>query len=138
VYKPVLQGLMCNHVLLQAEDLGEAERLAGVKQVAANLNVGNLVVGVVTSVQPFGVFVDLGKGVTALLHIRAISDEWLSSPEQVFKVSRRYAGFWRKTSSQSSLHKQQQAAVSSGSALLSADDVTRIIGITFCQLYVCR
>jgi hypothetical protein len=54
------------------------------RQVASKYGRGDLVDGVVTSVQKYGAFVDIGDGLIALLHISQITQEWLSTVEQVF------------------------------------------------------
>lgn len=49
------------------------------------LQPGQLVQGKITGIKPFGVFVDL-DGVSALLHIKQISQKFIDSLEKVFQV----------------------------------------------------
>ncbi len=49
------------------------------------LQIGDLVEGKITGIKPFGVFVDL-NGVSALLHIKQISQKFIENLEQVFKI----------------------------------------------------
>jgi small subunit ribosomal protein S1 len=46
---------------------------------------GDLVEGVVHSVQPYGVYLDIGAGVTGLLHISNVSDDHIAA-EDVAKI----------------------------------------------------
>ncbi|HIK06918.1 MAG TPA: 30S ribosomal protein S1 [Trichormus sp. M33_DOE_039] len=49
------------------------------------LEVGQLVEGKVTGIKPFGVFVDI-DGMSALLHIKQVSQKFIDSLEKVFQV----------------------------------------------------
>ncbi|AUT03903.1 30S ribosomal protein S1 [Nostoc sp. CENA543] len=49
------------------------------------LEVGQLVEGKVTGIKPFGVFVDI-DGMSALLHIKQVSQRFIESLEKVFQV----------------------------------------------------
>lgn len=59
----------------------EATRSAGFSQ----LEVGQLVDGTITSIKPFGVFVDM-NGVTGLIHIKQVSQTFIESLSSVFEV----------------------------------------------------
>jgi small subunit ribosomal protein S1 len=61
-----------------------SNRRALAEQKARDYAVGDVVEGVVTSVKPYGCFVDLGAS-NGLLHISQISHDRLSSVEDVFK-----------------------------------------------------
>ncbi|MBD2104600.1 S1 RNA-binding domain-containing protein [Leptolyngbya sp. FACHB-261] len=52
---------------------------------AGSLSPGELIEGRVTGIRPFGAFVEFGSG-SGLLHIRAISAQFVQSIESVFKV----------------------------------------------------
>jgi hypothetical protein len=71
---------------LQDNQLEEAERQAHFDWLTSNLAHDDLVDGVVKSVQPYGVFVDIGEGVTTLLHISEISYARVTNVQKVFKV----------------------------------------------------
>lgn len=59
----------------------EATRSAGFAQ----LELGQLVDGKITSIKPFGAFVDF-EGITGLLHIKQISQNFIASLPSVFQV----------------------------------------------------
>lgn len=62
-----------------------SNRLATRSSSFSQLEIGQLVEGKVTSIQPFGVFVDL-EGVSGLLHIKQISQNFIASLASVFQV----------------------------------------------------
>ncbi|MBK1986344.1 30S ribosomal protein S1 [Sphaerospermopsis aphanizomenoides BCCUSP55] len=62
-----------------------SQRLAARSSNLSLLEVGQLVEGKVTGIKPFGVFVDL-DGVSALLHIKQVSQKFIESLEKVFQV----------------------------------------------------
>ncbi|TAF10194.1 MAG: 30S ribosomal protein S1 [Nostocales cyanobacterium] len=62
-----------------------SQRLASRSSNFSLLEVGQLVEGKVTGIKPFGVFVDL-DGVSALLHIKQVSQKFIDSLEKVFQV----------------------------------------------------
>ena len=56
------------------------------KDAATKFAVGNVVTGKVARMTDFGAFVELEKGVDALLHVSQISKERVEKPEDVLKV----------------------------------------------------
>lgn len=62
-----------------------SNRLAARSASMSQLEVGQLVQGKVTSIRPFGVFVDF-EGTTGLLHINQISNKFIESLASVFEV----------------------------------------------------
>jgi small subunit ribosomal protein S1 len=54
--------------------------------LAANFQVGDVVLGTVQSVKPYGAFVDVGGGLNGLLHISQISEDRVANVETVFSV----------------------------------------------------
>ena len=50
------------------------------------LEVGEVVIGVVRGIKPYGAFIDIG-GVSGLLHISEISHEHIETPHNVFNVN---------------------------------------------------
>ena len=50
------------------------------------LEIGQVVIGTVRSIKPYGVFIDIG-GVTGLLHVSEIFDAYIDSPHNVFNVN---------------------------------------------------
>ncbi len=50
------------------------------------ITVGSVYEGTVETIQPYGAFVDLGNGISGLLHVSQISEKRIKSPEEVIKV----------------------------------------------------
>ncbi len=63
-----------------------SQRLAKSSASFSLLEIGQLVEGKITGIKPFGVFVDL-NGVSALLHIKQISQKFIDNIEKVFQPS---------------------------------------------------
>lgn len=61
------------------KDVAKAEAFAGVKE-------GDVLTGKVETIKDYGVFVDLGNGLSGLLHISQISHQRVKTPESVFKI----------------------------------------------------
>jgi small subunit ribosomal protein S1 len=59
----------------------QASRSAAISQIA----LGQLVEGKITGIKPFGIFVDL-DGITGLLHIKQVSQNFIASLEKLFQV----------------------------------------------------
>lgn len=62
-----------------------SQRLAAHSQVMGGLERGQLVSGTIVSLKPFGAFVEF-DGVTGLLHIKQISQNYIESLSTLFKV----------------------------------------------------
>lgn len=62
-----------------------SQRLATRSSSFSQLEIGQLVVGKVTNVKPFGVFVDL-DGVSGLLHIKQVSQRFIESLPSLFQL----------------------------------------------------
>ncbi|TAE60158.1 MAG: 30S ribosomal protein S1 [Nostocales cyanobacterium] len=62
-----------------------SQRLAARSSNFSLLEVGQLVTGKITGIKPFGVFVDL-DGMSALLHIKQISQKFIESLDKVFTI----------------------------------------------------
>ncbi|WP_373537765.1 S1 RNA-binding domain-containing protein [Microcoleus sp.] len=60
-----------------------SQRMASQSSAFSQLQIGQLVEGKVSSIKPFGVFVDL-EGVSGLLHIKQISQKYIDNLSQVF------------------------------------------------------
>ena len=74
-----------NRLILSARELlrekAEEERRAKV----SNVEVGLVTEGTVESLQPYGAFVNLGNGLSGLVHVSQISDKRVVSPDKVLK-----------------------------------------------------
>jgi small subunit ribosomal protein S1 len=69
----------CNRLIL-------SHRRALVERKMNRLEVGEVVVGTVRGIKPYGVFIDIG-GVSGLLHISEISHNHIDTPHGVFNVN---------------------------------------------------
>lgn len=70
--------LSCKEILREKE---AAER----KEAAASVKVGLVTEGTVEAIKDYGAFVNLGKGVTGLLHVSQISQKRIKTPAEVLK-----------------------------------------------------
>lgn len=50
---------------------------------------GTVTDGIVESIQPYGAFIDIGDGLTGLVHISQISDKRLRTPSEVLKIGQK-------------------------------------------------
>ena len=66
-----------------SEKLVLSQRMAIQSNAFTQLQIGQLVEGTVSSIKPFGVFVDL-EGVSGLLHIKQVSQKYIENLGQVF------------------------------------------------------
>ena len=62
-----------------------SQRLAARSSNFSLLEIGQLIEGKITGIKPFGVFVDF-NGVSALLHIKQVSQKFIESLEKVFQI----------------------------------------------------
>ena len=51
-----------------------------------SLKEGEIVNGIVKSIQPYGAFVEIGEGIVGLLHVQNISVARIKTPEERFKI----------------------------------------------------
>ena len=70
------------NVLLSRKKV-QQEALEWVKN---DLNVGDVVKGIIKNIRKFGVFVEIGGGIVGLLHIEDISVSRIKSPEERFSI----------------------------------------------------
>ena len=63
-----------------------SHRRALVEKKMNRLEVGEVVIGTVRGIKPYGAFIDIG-GVSGLLHISEISHEHIETPHTVFNVN---------------------------------------------------
>ncbi|QSV56429.1 MAG: 30S ribosomal protein S1 [Dolichospermum sp. UKL201] len=62
-----------------------SQRLAARSSNFSLLEIGQLIEGKITGIKPFGVFVDF-HGVSALLHIKQVSQKFIESLDKVFQI----------------------------------------------------
>ncbi|SFL01840.1 small subunit ribosomal protein S1 [Lachnospiraceae bacterium KH1T2] len=75
-----------NKLVLSAKAILKDEQKKEREDKIAKIQAGMVCDGKVESLQPYGAFVDLGDGVSALLHISQISEKRLKTPGEVLKV----------------------------------------------------
>ena len=73
-------------LVLSAKDLLLAQTVAEKNNRASQLAIGSILSGKVEKIMPFGAFVDLGDGLSGLVHISQISDKRIKTPGEVLKV----------------------------------------------------
>lgn len=74
--------LSCRDILVQKALEEKAEKVKGVA-------VGSIVEGTVEQLKDYGAFVDIGDGITGLLHVSQISDKRIAHPKAVLKVGQK-------------------------------------------------
>ena len=67
----------------EREKLVLSQRLATQSSAFSQLQIGQLVEGKVSSIKPFGVFLDM-EGISGLLHIKQVSQKYIENLSQVF------------------------------------------------------
>jgi small subunit ribosomal protein S1 len=85
----VLVGQTLNVVVLELKPKDKrivlSHREAAKLSLMASVRAGELVTGRVSGIRPFGVFVDL-NGISALLHIKQVSQSYVASLQDLFEV----------------------------------------------------
>lgn len=75
-----------NRLILSAKDVLKNEARAAKKDKINSVKVGTVFDGKVESIKDFGAFVDIGDGLSGLVHISQISTKRIKTPEEVLKV----------------------------------------------------
>ncbi|MGI6106899.1 MAG: 30S ribosomal protein S1 [Lachnospiraceae bacterium] len=103
-------------VILSAKEIlreQEAEKRA---EKLASFTVGSVVEGTVESLKDYGAFVNIGDGVTGLLHVSQISDHRIGKPSDVLSVGQKVnVKIIRIENNRVSLSMRKNASASSGS-----------------------
>lgn len=73
-------------LVLSAREILKAEADEQRKSLISNVEVGLVTEGTVETIQPYGAFVNLGGGLSGLVHISQISEKRIKSPEAVLSV----------------------------------------------------
>lgn len=73
-------------LVLSAKDILLEKAITEKNNRAASLAAGTILSGKVEKIMPFGAFVDLGNGLSGLVHVSQISDKRIKSPSEVLKV----------------------------------------------------
>lgn len=75
-----------NRLVLSAREVLREQAQAARAEKIASIPVGTLMDGKVESIKPYGAFVDLGDGVSGLLHVSQIANKRIKTPEDVLSV----------------------------------------------------
>ncbi|MCR5527560.1 MAG: S1 RNA-binding domain-containing protein [Lachnospiraceae bacterium] len=75
-----------NKLVLSAKAILKDAQRKEREEKLAQVQTGMVYDGKVESIQPYGAFIDLGDGISALLHISQISEKRLKTPGEVLKV----------------------------------------------------
>ncbi|WP_026518712.1 S1 RNA-binding domain-containing protein [Butyrivibrio sp. MC2021] len=78
-----------NKLVLSAREFLRAEADKKRAEMISNVQVGLVTEGVVESIQNYGAFVNLGNGMTGLVHISQICNQRIAHPSAVLKVGQK-------------------------------------------------
>lgn len=73
-------------LVLSAREILREKAAEAHREKISNVKVGLVTEGKVESLQPYGAFIDLGDGLSGLVHVSQISDKRVKSPDAVLKV----------------------------------------------------
>ena len=73
-------------LVLSAKMIQKERALAEKTQHIGRLTTGDLVEGPVTRMESYGVFIDIGEGLTGLCHISQITNKFIKSPKEELKM----------------------------------------------------
>lgn len=73
-------------LVLSAKDIALEKAISEKNSRAARLPIGSVVSGKVEKIMPFGAFIDLGNGLSGLVHISQICEKRIKSPNEVLKL----------------------------------------------------
>ena len=75
-----------NRLILSAKELLKTKAKAEKAALIASVEVGSVMTGTVESLQNYGAFIDLGNGLSGLVHVSQISDKRIKTPADVLEV----------------------------------------------------
>ncbi len=75
-----------NRLILSAKELLKAKAKAEKVALIASVEVGSVMTGTVETLQNYGAFIDLGNGLSGLVHVSQISDKRIKTPADVLEV----------------------------------------------------
>lgn len=75
-----------NRLVLSARELLKAKERQAREEKIASVKVGSILKGTVETLQTYGAFVNIGDGLSGLVHVSQISDKRIKTPAQVLNV----------------------------------------------------
>lgn len=75
-----------NRLVLSAREVLREKAAAERAEKIASLPIGSLMEGKVETIKPYGAFINLGEGLSGLLHVSQISNKRIPSPDTVLSV----------------------------------------------------
>ena len=85
-FKIVKINIPRKNIVLSRKEIVEERRRGEKRAILERLNKGDLVKGVVRNITDFGAFIDIGGGITGLLHITDMSWGRISNPGEVVSI----------------------------------------------------
>ncbi|HPN73479.1 MAG TPA: S1 RNA-binding domain-containing protein, partial [Candidatus Omnitrophota bacterium] len=85
-FKIVKINIPRKNIVLSRKEIVEEKRREEKQLILGELNKGDIVKGIVRNITDFGAFIDIGGGITGLLHITDMSWGRVSHPGEVVKV----------------------------------------------------
>ena len=73
-------------LILSAREILREQAAEDRKARISNVQVGLVTEGTVESIQPYGAFINLGSGLSGLVHVSQISEKRIKSPDAVLKI----------------------------------------------------
>jgi small subunit ribosomal protein S1 len=86
-FKIVKINIPRKNIVLSRKEIIEERRREEKKALLDTLNKGDLVKGIVRNITDFGAFIDIGGGITGLLHITDMSWGRINHPNEVMKIN---------------------------------------------------
>ncbi len=82
---PITVSAAENRLVLSVKAVAAKEQKANKQKKMDSMTVGEVYEGKVESIKPYGAFIDLGDGVSGLLHVSRISNKRIATPADVLK-----------------------------------------------------
>lgn len=75
-----------SHLVLSAREILREKEAEERKAKISNVEIGLVTEGTVESIQPYGAFIDLGNGLSGLVHVSQVCEKRIKTPAAVLKV----------------------------------------------------
>lgn len=86
VFKIVKINIPRKNIVLSRKEIVEEKRKEEKQAIIENLNKGDIVKGIVRNITDFGAFIDIGGGITGLLHVTDMSWGRVNRPTEMINV----------------------------------------------------